>query len=196
MPALEITIFAFATCATPGPVNIVASLLGSQNGIKVSIPFVLGATLGLSFVILVASFGVSQILKTNETLANGLTLIGSIYLLYLAFLMSQKNSTIEIDSETNQTAGFYQGAILQLLNPKAWLVSMSGLAMYLNASENSMLTFYILMFFIACFFSVFIWVCLGSLIATKLKSTHLTIFNRSMAALLIILVFCNLSNML
>lgn len=195
MLALEITIFAFATCATPGPVNVVASVLGAQNGLRASIPFVLGATLGLSLVILVSGFGVSQILKTNEILANAITLIGSVYLLYLAFLMFSKSSSIKTDSGAIQTGSFYQGSLLQLINPKAWLVSMSGLAMYLNASGESMLGIYVLVFFIACFISVFLWVCLGSIIATKLKRAYVTIFNRSMAALLSILVLCNIANM-
>ena len=194
MIGLEIAIFAFATCVTPGPVNIVASLSGAQSGIRANIPFVLGATLGLSFVIVVSGFGVSQILKTNENLANFITLIGSVYILYLAFLMSRKSLDIDIGPGSSQTTSFYQGSILQIINPKAWLVSMSGLAMYLNSSGQSMLVFYLLIFFLACFISVFSWVCLGHLIAMKLKRTYLTIFNRSMAALLATLVIYNLVN--
>ena len=196
MIAVELTIFALATCATPGPVNVIASVAGAQNGVRESIPFVIGATLGLSLVILMSSFGVSQVLMTNEILRNGITLIGSVYLLYLASLMWRKSSSIEIDSEAKQTTNFSQGLILQVINPKAWLVSMSGLAMYLGTSGKSMLALYVLMFFIACFISVFIWVCLGCMIKTKLKDTYVTIFNRSMAGLLSILVLCNLVHML
>ena len=195
MLALEITIFAFATCATPGPVNLVASIAGAQNGLRKNIPFVLGATLSLSFVIIVSGFGMSQILKTNEILANAITLIGSVYILYLAFLMSRKNIQIDKDLGPYKTTSFYQGSFLQIINPKAWLVSMSGLAMYLNSSGQSLLALYVLIFFLACFISVFLWVWLGSLISTKLKSHHLIIFNRSMAFLLLILVLCNLMDM-
>ena len=195
MSAVEITIFAFATCATPGPVNMVASVLGAQNGVRVSIPFVTGATLGLSFVILVSSFGVSQILKTNTMVANAITLIGSVYLLHLAYLMS-KRTEIDTKSADTQTASFYQGALLQILNPKAWLVSMSGLAMFLNTSGNSILAVYILMFSIACFVSIFVWVCFGSIIARRLKNSYVTIFTRSMAAVLSMLVICNLAKTL
>ncbi len=196
MPALEITIFAFATCATPGPVNIVASFAGAQNGLRANLPFVLGATLGLSIVIIASGFGVNQILKTNEILANAITLIGSVYILYLALLMSRKNLAIDKGSGSCQKTSFSQGSILQIVNPKAWLVSMSGLAMYLNSSAQSMLALYVLIFFIACFASVFLWVCIGNLIAVKLKSLHLTIFNRSMATLLSTLVLYNLMDML
>ena len=196
MLGLEITIFALATCATPGPINIVASISGAQNGIRANIPFVLGATVGLFFVIIISDFGVSHILKTNELFANGVTLVGSVYILYLAFLMSKKNLAIETDSEAPQATSFFQGALLQLINPKAWLVSMSGLAMYLNSSAQSMFAFYIFVFSVACFVSVFLWVCLGSLIAAKLKSSYLTIFSRLMATMLSTLVLYNLVDML
>lgn len=196
MIAVELTIFAFATCATPGPVNVIASVAGAQNGVRMSIPFVIGATLGLSIVILVSSLGVSKVLITSEILKNGITLIGSLYLLYLASLMWRKSFSIDIDSEAKQTTTFSQGMILQVINPKAWLVSVSGLAMYLGTSGKSMLALYVLIFFIACFVSVLIWVCLGCMIRTKLKDTYITIFNRFMAGLLSILVFCNLVHIL
>ena len=196
MIAVELTIFAFATCATPGPVNVIASVAGAQNGVRMSIPFVIGATLGLSIVILVSSLGVSKVLITSEILKNGITLIGSLYLLYLASLMWRKSFSVDIDSEAKQTTTFSQGMILQVINPKAWLVSVSGLAMYLGTSGKSMLALYVLIFFIACFVSVLIWVCLGCMIRTKLKDTYITIFNRFMAGLLSILVFCNLVHIL
>lgn len=189
------TVFAFATCATPGPVNLVATVLGAKHGTKSSLPFILGATLGLSLVILVSGFGVSQILKTNETLADSITLLGSVYLLYLAYLMSGRSSGTETQSGPAKVMGFKQGAVLQLINPKAWLVSMSGLSMYLNTSGSSMLALYILVFFVACFISVFFWVCLGSMISSRLKASHVTVFNRSMAILLSILVLSNLTSM-
>ncbi len=192
MAGLEITIFAFATCATPGPVNIVAMISGAQNGLRANLPFVFGATLGLSCVIILSGFGVSQALKTNELLAASVSLIGSVYILYLAFLMFSKSIEIDTPDRNQQTTNFYQGSILQMINPKAWLVSMSGLAMYLKAGEQSLLAFYVLMFFVACFVSVFLWVCIGRLVVAKLKTIYLKIFTRMMATLLSVLVLYNL----
>jgi threonine/homoserine/homoserine lactone efflux protein len=192
MACLEIAVFAFVTCVTPGPVNMMAIISGARTGLKPNLPFVLGATLGLSCVIIASGFGISQILRTNQNLANIVTLIGSLYILYLAFLMFSRRIEIDSSSGTLQTTSFSQGAILQLINPKAWLVSMSGLAMYLQVGEPSSLILYVLMFFVACFVSVFLWVCLGSLVSAKLKTAHLTIFTRIMATLLSILVLYNL----
>ena len=193
MIGIEITIFAFITCATPGPINILASISGSQNGLRANFPFVFGATSGLSLVIIVAGFGISQLLQTNVFLAKLLTLLGSGYMLYLAFVLAK--STVEIDTSVSkaQAPNFYQGSLLQIINPKAWLVSMAGASLYLNVEEYViLLMLYISIFFIVCFFSVFLWVYLGRLVATKINSGYLDIFIRCMAGVLAILVLSNL----
>jgi len=190
---IEITVFAFITCATPGPINILASISGSQNGLRANFPFVLGATSGLSLVIIAAGFGISQLLQTNVFFANALTLLGSGYMLYLVFVLAKSNVEIDTSISTAQAPNFYQGSILQIINPKAWLVSMAGALLYLNVEEYFiLLMLYVLIFFIVCFFSVFLWVYLGRLVATKIKSGHLNIFNRCMAGVLAILVLSNL----
>lgn len=192
MSGLELVVFAIATCATPGPVNVMATMSGARSGLRRNLPFVLGATIGLSLVIIVSGFGISQILRTNQLLANSVTLIGSAYILYLAYLMARDSIQLDSRDGSNQTTTFNQGAILQILNPKAWLVSMSGIALYLGAQEQSTLVVYVVIFCLTCFASVFSWVCLGSLIATRLKSSWLTGFTRLMALLLAVLVLYNL----
>ena len=193
MIGIEITVFAFITCATPGPINILATISGSQNGLRDNFPFVLGATSGLSLVIIVAGFGISQLLQANVFLANALTVLGSGYMLYLAFVLAKSNVKIDTSISAAQAPNFYQGSILQIINPKAWLVSMAGASLYLNVEEYTfLLMLYVSIFFIVCFFSVFLWVYLGSLVATKIKSSHLDIFIRFMAGVLVILILSNL----
>ncbi|WP_141737061.1 LysE family translocator [Marinobacter sp. X15-166B] len=193
MLGLKIAVFAFATCATPGPVNILASISGANNGLRANVPFVLGATAGLSLVILVAGFGVSQLLKTNTYLANALVLVGSGYMLYLASRMARSDTALDKTAGEARIPGFYQGSVLQIINPKAWLVSMAGAALYLNREEYLFtLALYVSVFFLVCFVSVYLWVGLGRLIATRLQSKHLSLFNKSMAGVLVTLVVYNL----
>lgn len=193
MIGIEIAAFAFATCATPGPVNILASLSGSQNGLRPNLPFVLGATSGLSIVIIIAGLGVGQLLQTNEILSNILVIVGSAYMLYLAIKISSANVKSNTPQKHVITPKFRQGMFLQIINPKAWFVSMAGLAMYLSAEQYlTLLLFYIFIFFIVCFISVLFWVFLGRLLATKLNSKHLLTLNRTMAFVLCTLIALNL----
>ena len=53
---LSMASFAFATSASPGPVNIVAAMSGAEFGIKRSCSYVLGAALG--FVTILVGIGV------------------------------------------------------------------------------------------------------------------------------------------
>ena len=195
MIGIEIAAFAFATCATPGPVNILASLSGAQNGLRPNSPFVLGATSGLSIVIIIAGLGIGQLLQTNKILSNTLIVIGSVYMLYLAFNLSRVNVKLKAPQENIKIPSFYQGLVLQIINPKAWLVSMAGLAIYLSAEEYYMLLLiYILIFFIVCFFAVFLWVGLGKLIASKINGKYLHILNKTMGLILFLLISLNLAD--
>lgn len=190
---IEIAAFAFATCATPGPVNILASLSGAQNGLNKNLPFVLGATSGLSIVIIIAGLGIGQLLQTHKTLSNIFIVIGSVYMLYLAFNVSKADVKLDDPKKKIKTPSFYQGMMLQIINPKAWLVSMSGLAIYLAAEQYLMnLLLYVLIFFIVCFFAVFFWVYLGDLVAKKVNESYLSALNKSMAMVLFLLISLNL----
>lgn len=190
---IEIGLFAFATCATPGPVNILASLSGAKNGIKKNLLFVLGATSGLSVVILIAGLGLGQILQKNKMLSNTLIVVGSVYMLYLAFNIVASDVKLKKSQDNINPPNLYQGMVLQVINPKAWLVSMSGLAMYLGVDDYFIqLSVYTFIFFVVCFFAVFLWVCLGELIATKINEKYLHAVNKTMGATLFLLITLNL----
>lgn len=193
MIVIEIVAFAFATCATPGPVNILASLSGAKNGLRKNLPFVLGATSGLSIVIVIAGLGMGQILQKNKMLSNALIIVGSAYMLYLAFNIARTDVKLNTSQNNIKIPSLYQGMALQIINPKAWLVSMSGLAMYLSADDYLIhLSVYALIFFIVCFIAVFLWVYLGELIATKMNEKHLHVLNKTMGAVLFLLISLNL----
>lgn len=189
----ETLIFALITCGTPGPVNMIASMAGAQYGIKQNQPFVIGATSGLSLVIIVTGCGIGQLLTTNVYLANLMTLTGSAYLLYLAFVLMRSKTEIDPSSIELNLPSFYQGAILQMINPKAWLVSMAGISMFLDSSDYvASLVMYVTIFYLACYIAVFSWVYLGQLAASKLTDNYLSAFNRLLAGTLALLVLFNL----
>lgn len=190
---LNMAIFAFVTCASPGPINILASISGAQNKLKANLPFILGATSGLSLVIIVTGLGIGQLPKTHTLWTNALTLLGSIYILYLAFSLAKANLEIDTSERDVSPPSLFTGVFLQIINPKAWLVSMSGVAMYLSTGNYTTLFIaYVGIFFVICFIAILFWVYIGTLVAQKLKRQYLTIFSRSMASLLAMLVLYNL----
>ena len=79
---------------------------------------------------------------------------------------------------------FYEGFLLQWLNPKAWAASISGVAMY--SFNDFYLLVFIIIYFIVCYLSLSFWGLFGQK-ATLFLNTNkkLKNFNLLMGSILI-----------
>ena len=59
-----------------------------------------------------------------------------IFLIYLSVQLLRDDGRLH-EGETHKAPGFLTGAIMQWLNPKAWLASASGIFAYLNRSYTT-----------------------------------------------------------
>ncbi len=85
--------------------------------------------------------------------------------------------------------GALQGALTQGLNPKAWLVALSGVSLFVPAGEDRALWLFCAVSGLVCFASVACWAALGTLIRQWLQpADHQRLFNRAMAGLLVLTV--------
>jgi threonine/homoserine/homoserine lactone efflux protein len=181
---LSMASFAFATSASPGPVNIVAAMSGAEFGIKKSCSYVLGAAVGFVTILIGIGVGFGSILVSNRTITNALAISGAMYMLYLAYKLatSKPGATCQ---DVAPPPRFINGAIAQWLNPKAWIVSVSAISIYLANSKNYALylSSFGAIFFIICFLSILGWVVVGSR-TSRLLNGNYGAFNKIMAALL------------
>ena len=85
-------------------------------------------------------------------------------MLYLAFRIIASGANSSVNTEyLKKPPGVFDGALTQLLNPKAWAVSLSASAIYVAGNESPMLvlvSFGILFFFI-CYASLWTWAASG-----------------------------------
>ena len=77
--------FAFATCITPGPNNIMIMSSGVNCGVQKSLPHLAGIQLGFLLMLLAVGLVAGLILQQQPQLHMLIKLIGSVYLLYLAW---------------------------------------------------------------------------------------------------------------
>src|SRR5437870_6799604 len=80
-------VFAFVGSVSPGPNNTMLWASGLRFGFRRSIPHVLGTALGIGVLVVVVATGIGVLLKAVPTFELLLKLVGSAYLLYLAFLV-------------------------------------------------------------------------------------------------------------
>lgn len=177
--------FAFATSASPGPVNIVSAMSGARFGVLRTLPYVLGATFGFIAILLLVGLGLGTFVTRHPLLVKLLATAGASYMLLLAYRIAQApSSPVRQGDAAAASPRLMAGVIAQFINPKAWIVSMSAISIYVatSASYAAALAVLCLIFLVICALSLSTWSLLGA--AFSRHPGALRGFNLAMAALL------------
>ncbi|GAA6138558.1 LysE family translocator [Arenicella sp. 4NH20-0111] len=110
----------FAMVFSPGPANIILAAAGAKQGIKRSIPLIVGIDSIFIIKSCLIGFGLAEIFQRYPLILVIVQWAGIIYLIWLAlkFLRIEDSE----NSDVNATLGFVEGAVLQTLNAKGWLL--------------------------------------------------------------------------
>lgn len=182
---LSLFAFSFVSTVTPGPNNLMLMTSGTNFGFRKTIPHMMGVALGFSFMILIVGLGVAGLLYQWPVIHNTLKILCVIYMLWLAWKIANAAPPEDrpIDSKPFT---FLQAAFFQWVNPKAWSMALSAVAIYSPDSQTHHLFLISAVFFLVNIPSVSIWTLLGHKLRDWLTSQkHLRIFNWSMAFLLV-----------
>ena len=180
-------IFALIGAISPGPVNIIATGAGANFGFKRALPHVFGATLGYTLIVFLVGMGLNKVLEAYPQITSTLQYFGAAFLLYMSFKIATAKPMADEARVDKRPPNVLEGALSQGLNPKAWLVSMSGVSLFVAANTPALM--YLLAFclisFVVCFFGVGTWAAIGHLIRNLLANErHQVFFNRAMGLLL------------
>lgn len=198
---VSMAMFALAGAISPGPVNVIASALGAAQGFARALPHVLGASLSYCAVVWLMGSSLQMVLVAYPQIAQVTQYVGAAYLLYLAIRIARAQpDAIAQDAGRGQAAstlsvwtqGLLQGALTQSLNPKAWLVALSGVSLFVpqGPAGSARLLAFCAISGLVCFVSVAAWAALGRLIRRWLAhSPYQRLFNRVLAALLVFTVY-------
>ena len=182
-------IFMFVAAFTPGPNNLLSSYSGFNFGIKKTLPLIYGVTFGFPILLIVINSGLIIIFKKFPTLQEVIKIIGSGFLIYLAYKvsLSKKNE----DKQTNNPAKFFNMLIFQFINPKAVLIAIITVSTFISQNENFIRDSIIVVGF-AIFFSftsIMSWSLLGKFLRRFANNEKfLKLYNYVMSFLLIICV--------
>ena len=146
--------FILATSAlaiSPGPDNIYVLMQSLVNGKKYGIATVCGLITGCLVHTTLVAFGVSAIIKQNDSLFFIIKLFGALYLLYLAFNVYKSDAELSLNSNNIPKKStiqlFKQGFIMNVLNPKVSIFFLAFFPGFLFSNTLSTITqFYVLGF--------------------------------------------------
>lgn len=183
----SLTVFLFIAAITPGPNNLLLTSSGANVGFKGSLRLMAGIMLGMQCVLLSSAFGVAALLIIYPALHIGLKIVGSAYLLWLAWKTATSSyQRLDIPAKTSQAVSGFQGGLLQFLNPKAWMMGLGAVGSFSLSSDayfGSVIAISVIMV-IVNFVAGIVWILGGTLISLFLQSRRSWfIFNISMGLL-------------
>lgn len=181
---ISMAAFALASSITPGPVNIVALSSGAQYGFRASQRHVAGATLGFVLLLVLMGLGLHELLKLWPSLTRAVQLFGVAFLLFMAWKLATDDGRLSA-GDSGQAPTMFYGALMQWLNPKAWLACVAGMGAFVADGEAQLVWQFAAVYLVVCYLSVACWAYAGTFLRQYLSNADgMRLFNRFMASLL------------
>ncbi len=182
-----LALFGFVSSITPGPNNLMLMTSGVNFGLVRTLPHMLGVSLGFVLMVAVIGVGLGEVFKFYPVLLVILKYAGAVYMLWLAWKISQ-SGPVEGGADPQGTPmTFLQAAAFQWVNPKAWIMGVTAITAYTNPANYTASVFMVaLVFGIVNLPSVGVWTLFGVGLRRFLGDAKtVRIFNYTMAALLV-----------
>jgi threonine/homoserine/homoserine lactone efflux protein len=183
-----ISMFAVSMVGSPGPVNMALMASGASVGYRRSLPFLVGSISGFLLVCLAVGLGLGSLFLTFPALQVVFLFASVLYIIYLAFKVATANPQAE---DQSRHPGYFAGAILYPLNPKAWVTIIAAYSQFVSPSESYIGQILVIMvIFTAVSFPLnSLWCYGGNLLRQLVTSTRiLRIINACLAILMVVAV--------
>ena len=179
--------FYFVMYVTPGPNNAMVLTSGLKFGFIQTIPHMTGITIGHVTQLILVCLGLGKIFQIFPQLQNILKIICALYLLYLGYRIIGSFSKIKEDG--SRPLKFYEAALFQIVNPKAWTISSMAASGFLSQGESLTLSiFYIgIVALIICPLSISPWAAFGSGIKNMVNNNKIKVIIEFFLAFLLLI---------
>ena len=171
---------------TPGPNNAMILASGIKFGFKRTIPVILGITVGHNFQLLLVCSGFGKVFKIFPEIQIVLKVLCAAYLVYLSYQIL--GSFNKIKNKNVKPIKFYQAALFQILNPKAWSISSMAASGFIIGEKSLFFSMSNIVFvaFLVCPIAITPWAAFGSIIKTFIKNSLI----KSVIEYLLALLLC------
>ncbi len=183
---------ATAMSFTPGPNTTLSTALAVNHGLRRALPFICAVPVGLGALLSLCTLGLGALLLALPLLSWAVKLVGVVYLLWLASKIARSHQISEADAgRLNVT--FWQGAALQFVNIKAWMLALAIVSGWIAGRADPGLRFAVVLLVMLAyaFVSNLTYALAGSLLRNWLSGPEgtgrrLRWFNFGMAGVLVV----------
>jgi len=187
---IPLIFFGIATAFSPGPNNIMTSYTAFNFGIKKAIPTMLGVIIGWTILIIILQLTSVVVFQRYEFIQTIIKILGSIYLLYIAYKLSFAGQTKEKKLDPKPVT-FLNTFWFQFVNPKSIIVGLTSISLFIDTQDNFLIDSIILtiVWFLMAVGSQAAWCLMGKYMREFATSVRfIKNFNYTMSFLLIVCV--------
>ena len=179
--------FYFVMYVTPGPNNAMVLTSGLKFGFLKTIPHMTGITIGHVTQLILVCLGLGKIFQVFPEIQNILKILCSIYLIYLGYKII--GSFNKIKGNDSRPLKFYEAALFQIVNPKAWTISSMAASGFLSNDGSLLISilYIALVAFIICPISISPWAAFGSGIKNLVKNNKIKVIIEFFLAFLLLI---------
>ena len=180
----------FSMGFTPGPNNAVASYSAFNFGVRKTLPIILGVGLGYTVLVVLLIFALISVFQKYPYLQEIIRILGSIFLIYLAYKISFSKSKSQ--SKNENPVKFYETFFFQFINPKGVMAAITLISKFVSQENyvSSTITV-IVVCSVTAFLSITSWALLGKFL--RKFATNNEFIKRFNYAMSILLVVCGAS---
>ena len=179
--------FYFVMYVTPGPNNAMVLTSGLKFGFVKTIPHMSGITIGHVLQLILVCFGLGKIFQIFPQIQYILKILCAVYLLYLGYKILGSFSKIKEDG--SRPLKFYEAALFQIVNPKAWTISSMAASGFLPKDGNLIFSIFFIgiIALIICPLSISPWAAFGSAIRNLVKNNKVKALIEYFLAILLLI---------
>ena len=162
MSITSFLIYCIVVTFSPGPTNIVILSTVHGFGVKKAMEYTYGATIAFGALLTISAILNTILVAVIPKILITMQVFGSIYILYLAYQVYHMNPT---DMSANQVATFHSGFIMQFVNPKVVLFTMTVIPSFVMPYYTNplMLATFVAIITAVGFLAFLTWVLFGAL---------------------------------
>ncbi|NVZ68001.1 LysE family translocator [Pseudomonas costantinii] len=192
---MDIFLYAFSVMYSPGPVNFMGLNAGLTGKFRGSTGFFIGV--GCAMLVLFVLFGYTGEAIISQAALPYISLVGGMYTLYLAYQVFTARTVVPQEGEEPsraqaKTLTFWNGLVIQLLNPKGIMAVLPITSVMLPAAHitgasiagvSALLAF-------GAFGAPWVYALLGAVLGRRITGqSAFTLFNRCMGVALAVCAY-------
>ncbi len=170
---IALIIFLFPLAYSPGPGNMFFAANGARFGLRATLPANFGYHLATWIVTAAIGFGLFTLMQQHPQIFALLKNAGAGYVLWIAWKLFRAGVTD--GAPPSKPASFFDGAVLLVLNPKAYVIIALMFSQFLGHRDQPQPGAVLLIttvFTLNNFIAFIVWIKLGDTVASRFRSPN------------------------